>query len=139
MSVIQNQQTGLAYIAKINGTEITEHNRKVSTTITQSGTDVELGRGIIRRYIRKNKKSFNFSFSYLPNTSDKTVDGRAGRDFLNTLSLTKGTVNLSIKMSPTEDYETYVCYVDSYSEILIRREIGEACSYYDVEISLGEQ
>lgn len=139
MAVIQNQQTGLVYIAKINGTEITEHNRRVSVTVDQSGTDVELARGIIRRYIRKNKKSFSFSFSYLPNTTDKTVDGRAGRDFLNTLSLTKGTVTLSIKMSPTEDYETYVCYVNSYAEKLIRREIGEACSYYDVTIDFGEQ
>lgn len=139
MAVIQNQQTGLVYIAQVNGTQITEHNRQLSVTIEQSGADVELSAGVIRRYIKKNKKIFSFSFRYLPNTTDKTVDGRAGRDFLNSLSQTKGTVNLSIKMSPEDEYETYVCYVNSYSERLIRREIGEQCSYYDVSIEFGEQ
>lgn len=139
MSVIQNQQTSLIYVAKINGTEVTEHNRRISTTIEQSGSDVELSRGVIRRYIRKNKKVFNFNFSFLPNTSDKTVDGREGRDFLHGIAMTKGTINLSIKLSPDDEYETYVCYVNSYNEVLTRREIGEQCAYYDVSIEFGEQ
>ena len=139
MPAIQNQQTGLTHLITINGEEITEHNRKFSMTILQSGADVELGRGVIRRYIRKNKKDFNLTFTYLPNTVDKTVDGRKGRDYLNSISNTRGTVTISIKMSPTDEFETYTCFVNSYTEKLVRRDIGNACAYYDVTIGLGEQ
>lgn len=139
MTVIQNQQTGLVHLLSINGQEITEHNRKFSISIDQAASDVELARGIIRKYIRKNKKSFTLDFKYLPNTTDKTVDGRAGRDYLNSISNTRGTVTVSIKMSPTDEFETYTCFVNSYTENLIRRDIGTGCSYYDVKIDLGEQ
>lgn len=139
MPVIQNQQTGLVHLLSINGQEITEHNRKFSVSIEQSAADVELARGIVRKYIRKNKKTFTLDFKYLPNTTDKTADGRAGRDYLNSIANTRGTVTISIKMSPTDEFETYTCFVNSYTENLIRRDIGSGCSYYDVKIDLGEQ
>jgi hypothetical protein len=139
MSVIQNQQTGLTHLVSINGNEITEHNRKFTSTVEQSGSDVELSRGKIRRYIRKNKTTFSLSFTYLPTSTDKTVDGRRGRDYLNSISNIRGTVTLSIKMSPDSDFETYTCFVNSYTEKLVRREISSACAYYDVTIELGEQ
>ena len=139
MPAIQNQQTGLVHLLSINGQQITEHNRKISLTIDQSGADIELARGVLRRYIRKNKKSFNLSFSYLPNTTEKTADGRVGRDYLNSIANIRGTVSVSIKMSPEDEFETYVCFVNSYTEKLVRRDIGNQCSYYDVTIDLGEQ
>ena len=139
MSVIQNQQTGLTHLISINGQEITEHNRKLSLAVEQSGSDVELARGKIRRYIRKNKSNFSLSFTYLPNTTDKTVDGRRGRDYLNSIANIRGTVSVSIKMSPETDFETYTCFVNSYTEKLVRRDISSGCAYYDVSIELSEQ
>lgn len=139
MSVIQNQQTGLVHLLSINGNEITEHNRKISSSIEQSGSDVELSRGKLRRYIRKNKRTFSLNFTYLPNNTDKTVDGRRGRDYLNSLSNTRGAVTVSIKISPESGFETYTCFINSYSERLVRRDISSGCNYYDVSIELGEQ
>lgn len=139
MAVIQNQQTALVHLLSINGYEITEHNRKISSTVEQAGSDVELSRGKIRRYIRKNKKTFSLSFSYLPTNTDKTVDGRRGRDYLNSIANTRGTVTVSIKMSPEDGFETYTCFVNSYTEKLVRRDISSGCAYYDVTIELGEQ
>ena len=139
MTVIQNQQTGLVHLISINGQEITEHNRQISTSIQQSSSQIELARGISRRYIKKNKKSFNLSFKYLPNTTDKTVDGRRGRDYLLSMANTRGTVTVSIKLSPTDEFETYLCFIDSYSEKLVRRDIGSGCSYYDISMELSEQ
>lgn len=139
MTVIQNQQTGLVHLFSINGEQITEHNRKIDISIDQSATGIELARGINRKYIKKNKKTFSVNFRYLPNTTDKTVDGRRGRDYLNSIANTRGTVSVSIKLSPVDDFEVYTCYVNSYSETLVRRDIGSGCSYYDVKIELGEQ
>jgi hypothetical protein len=139
MPAIQNQQTGLTHLLSINGTQITEHNRKIVTETQQSGSSIELSRGINRRYIKKNKKTFKLSFTYLPNGTDKTVDGRAGRDFLKSISNTRGTVTVSIKLSPIDDFETYTCFVNSYTEKLVRRDIENSCSYYDVTIDIGEQ
>lgn len=139
MPVIQNQLTTLSYLVAINGTEITEHNRKTSSTVNQSGSDVELARGIVKRYIQKNKAGFSLSFSFLPNSTDQTIDGRAGRDFLKTISQTRGTVTLSIKLNPLEEYKTYTCFVTNYSESLIRRDIENKYSYWDVSIDFEEQ
>lgn len=139
MAPIQNQQTGLIHLLSINGYEITEHNRKFNSSVEQAGSDVELSRGKIRRYIRKNKRTFSLNFSYLPNNTDKTVDGRRGRDYLASIANTRGTVTVAIKMSPADDLKTYTCFVNSYTEKLVRRDISSACSYYDVSIELGEQ
>jgi hypothetical protein len=139
MAPIQNQQTGLIHLLSINGQEITEHNRKFNSSVEQSGSDIELSRGNIRRYIRKNKKIFSLNFTYLPNNTDHTVDGRRGRDYLSSLANTRGAVTVSIKASPADDFKTYTCFVNSYSEKLVRRDIKSACSYYDVSIELGEQ
>lgn len=139
MVAIQNQQTGLTYLIKINGNEITEHNRKISSSVEQSGSDVELARGVIKRYVKRNKKTFSISWSYLPTLDEKTVDGRKGRDFILNVSRQKSSVELKIKLDPQDDYKTYTCFINSYSEKLIRRDIQDGCAYYDVSIELGEQ
>lgn len=139
MPAIDNQQTGLSYLVAINSQEITEHNRKTSMEMNQAGNDIELHSGKLKRYYKKNKESFTLSFTYLPNTHEKTVDGRKGRDYLNTIAQTRGTVNFSIKLNPEESYQTYVCYVNSYNEKLIRRDIPNNCEYYDVTMVLEEQ
>lgn len=139
MVAIQNQQTGLTHLIKLGSYEITEHNRKFSSSIEQSGSDVELSRGTIKRYVKKNKRVFSLSWSYLPTSEEKTVDGRKGRDFILDLSRQKSSVQLSIKLDPDEEYKVYTCFFNSYSEKLIRRDIPSQCSYYDVSIELGEQ
>lgn len=139
MPAIQNQQTSLVYLISINNTEITEHNRKLDTSIELATSDVELSDGTVKKYSKKTKNKFSLSFSYLPNTSDATVDGREGRDFLKTISQTRGTVSLKIKLNPNDIYKTYTCFVDSYTESLLRRDIPNARSFYNVSIELGEQ
>lgn len=139
MTAIQNQQTGLSYLLKLGGEEITEHNRRIDSSINQSGSDVELNRGIIKRYVKRNKRSFSISFSYLPTSYEKTVDGRKGRDYLLNLFRQKQPVELKIKLDPNEEYRTYTCFFNSYSEKLIRRDLPTDCAYYDVNIELEEQ
>ena len=139
MTAIQNQQTDLTYLIKLGGQEITEHNRKISISTDQSGSDVELNRGVIKRYVKKNKKTFSISFSYLPTLDEKTVDGRKGRDYLLNLFRQKNPIELKIKLDPNEEYKSYMCFFNSYSEKLIRRDLTTGCAYYDVSIDIGEQ
>jgi hypothetical protein len=138
MTAIQNQQTDLVYLLSIDNQEITEHNRRTSISTNQSSAAVELGRGVSKRYIKKNKKNFSIFFSYLPSAQEKTVDGRKGRDYLVNLANKKNTVLVKIKLNPSEEYKEYECYLNSYSEKLIRRDIPSQCSYYDVNLDLEE-
>lgn len=152
MVAIQNQQTGLSNLLLISptaftsltalqkiGCEITEHGRTFSSEIAQSGSDVELARGGIRKYVQKNKRSFSLSFRYLPNLQEKTADGRKGRDYIYSLAQTRGVVYVLIKLDPNNEYRSYTCYINSYNEKLLRRDLENNCSYYDISISLEEQ
>jgi hypothetical protein len=152
MTAIQNQQIGLSNLIFISSApfssltplqkkdcEITEHGRTFSSEIQQSGSDVDLARGRLKRYVKKNKRVFTLSFKYLPTLQTHTADGRKGRDYIQLLSQTRGVVYVLIKLDPREEYREYTCFVDSYSEGLLRRDLSSNCSYYDVSISLGEQ
>lgn len=139
MPAIQNQQTDLVHLIVMDGEEITEHGRSTSISTIQSGSDIELNRGITKRYVKKNKKSFSISFKYLPTSHEKTVDGRKGRDYLLSLSNKKDSILFKIKLNPSSDYTEYECYINSYSERLIRRDIPSQCAYYDVSMEIEER
>lgn len=152
MVAVQNQQTGLTHLILISAApfstlttqqkkdcEITEHARTFSSEIQQSGSDIELARGKIKRYVQKNKRTFSLSFKYLPTLQEKTADGRKGRDYFNSLAQTRGLVYVLIKLDPNDEYRAYTCYINSYSETLLRRDLETNCAYYDVNMGLEEQ
>lgn len=123
----------------INSTEITEHNRKLSVTEEIAANDINLASGHRRRFYSRNKKQFQLSWTYLPSLQSKTVDGRVGRDFLHTLANGSALASVSIELEPEAGFTTYECYIDSYSEDLVRREYATQCSYYDVSLTLTER
>lgn len=125
-------------LVSLDGVEITEHGRKYSGSESISASDVELDLGINKRYIKKNKKVVNLKFQYLPDIASKTVDNRAARNYLKTIANKRGKVLVNIKLSPKKDNEEYYAYVTSYSETLIRRDLPNQCSYYDLSINLEE-
>lgn len=123
----------------INSTEITEHNRKLSVTEEIAANDIDLASGHRRRFYSRNKKQFQLSWTYLPSLQSKTVDGRVGRDFLHTLANGSALASVSIELEPEAGFTTYECYIDSYTEDLVRREYSNQCSYYDVSLTLTER
>jgi hypothetical protein len=123
----------------INGDEITEHGRTFESSEEISAEDIQLANGLSRRFYQNNKKQFQFSWTYLPSLQAKTVDSRKAQAYLVSLANTTAVVELKIKEKPTEDYVTYNCWVDSYSEELIRRDFSTQCSYYNVQLTLVEQ
>jgi hypothetical protein len=139
MPAIQNQQTSLAVFLSINGAEITNHGRTVSITENINVSDVEMSSGRIKRFYRPNKKSISLSFRYLPNTEDKTADGRVGRDFIENLASNSPRVLISYKDVPTGPNKTFYGFISDYREIIIRRDLPTQCTYYDVTLTIEEQ
>lgn len=125
-------------LLSLDGVEITEQGRKYSGSESIAASDVELDLGINKRYIKQNKKISNISFTYLPNSSTKTIDNRAARDYLKTIANKRGKVLVNIKLSPNKETEEYYAYVTNYSENLIRRDLSNQCSYYDLSINFEE-
>lgn len=139
MPAIQNQQPNITHLVVLNGTEVTEHGRTMSSAMSTSASNIELLNGNKRRFIKNAKNNYTLSFSYLPDMSDKTIDGRVARDFLYSLAKTPSSATLSIILDPAEPAYNTVVYVESYSETLVRRDIPNQCAYYNVEISLKEK
>ena len=129
----------IANLLSINSTELTAHGRKISVSEQISANDIDLASGHRRRFYTTNKKQFSLSWSYLPSLSNKTVDSSAARDFLFGIANTSNHVSVAVQLDPNGTFEQYNCYVDSYSETLIRRDLTTACSYYDVSMTLTEQ
>lgn len=152
MAVIQNQLTGLSNLISISispfntlnsnakiACEITEHGRTYSGDVLQIGSDVELARAIVKKYFKPSKRKFSFSFKNLPDDSDYTVDGRKGRNYLLQLSEHRGLVYLQVQLKPNDEYVEYECYINNYSEKIVRRDIKNQYTYYDVNIELEEK
>jgi hypothetical protein len=130
----------IQHLITIDGNEITEHNRRVSISEEIGASDVDLASGHRRRFYRDNKKTFNFNWTYLPNSQSKTVDSRKGQTYLSSIANGTSSVTLGIKLDPvTDEYQEFECFVESYSEKLLRRDFSSQCSYFDVNLVLKEK
>lgn len=125
-------------LIKINGTEITEHNRTFSGSLIFNNNDIELASGNMRRFYKPKKNSFNFSWSYLPNKAAQTVDELSGRDFLWNLVDAGAVVVLSIQGDEKDIFNNYNCLITSYSENMLKNVLQSQCQYYDVSMDLEE-
>lgn len=139
MPAIQNQQTGLLVFLSINGTEITEHNRKYSSFILQQNYDVETASGRIKRFYHKTKRVLNLTFSYLPSSYEKTVDGRQARDFIENLAMTAPSVSVSFIDQPDGPTNTFNGYINNYTEKIVRKDYQTQCIYYDISFDIEEK
>lgn len=125
-------------LIKINGTEITEHNRKYTLALEPVNEDKILLAGQKRRFIKPIKKAFDFQWSFLPDKANKSVDGKAARDFIYNLVFTNSNVTLSIQEERKDSWVDYVCNIASYDESLIKTDISNQTRYYDISLRLIE-
>jgi hypothetical protein len=123
-------------ILKCNGTEITEHGRKLSLSYRMPFNDIELAAGNLRRYRKPTMPSLTVNWTYLPDKSTRTVDLREGRNFLFTLSTTRALVNVLIQEEREGEWTPYTCRIVVYSESLIRTDFESQCKYYNVNMQL---
>lgn len=139
MSVIQNQQTELLAMLSINSSEMTEGGRTYGSSIFQSVSDIETVSGRVKRFYKPNKKNISISYPYLASNSDKTVDGKQGRDYIYNLAMNSPSVNVAYKDQPDQPIKTFNGYITNYNESIIRRDLHNQCIYYTVEFTIEER
>jgi len=125
---------------KVNGVEITAHNRSFSSSTQSVTKSMVLASGNSKRFYVRSPKSFSLSFTFLPGPGPMSVDGCAARDFLFSLAALDKNVLVEYLPDYTSDedgfdYESVVARVSGYSESLLRRDEARRCYYYNVSIS----
>lgn len=138
MVAIQNQQTDLLKYVSLNGTEITVGGVRYTTTEVLNVFDFETAAGRKKRYAKNNKKNISINYTYIASSSEKTVDGREGRDFIYNLAANAPYVLVSYKDTPFDDPVSFYGYIDNYSESIIRRDPSSQCIYYDINFEIVE-
>ena len=119
-----------------NGTEITEHGRTYNDSIVMNNNDVELANGNARRFYKPAKRSFKFSWFYVPDKSAVTLDSRVGRDFIYNTMSASSLILLGIQDFHTGDINTYTCMASDYSETWVKNSLKTQCRYYNISLSL---
>lgn len=125
----------------INGTDITDHGRKTKLVLNHANVrEVDSTRGYKSSFFPRNfnKVKVTSEWSFLPDTSTHTYDGREGRLFLKQLARSKNIVLLYIKNSTESDYNKFNVVVSSYSEKLIQRRNFSGGVLYQVSLELME-
>ena len=126
---------------------ITSHNRKFDSGLEPIFTQNVNWNNRKTRYYKSTSRSgrrvFNLSWSWLPNSNEKTVDGKRGRDFIKEIASdpsyhTFRIINLdeSGLTPPTE--VSYNVLVKDYNESLIRRDLSGDVFFWDCSLTLEE-
>jgi hypothetical protein len=137
-------QTSIRSFLILDGKPLTNHNRKFDDSI--SGVYIEntnWHNQKSRYYKRTGRKTFNLTWSFLPNYMEKTVDQKHGRDYIKNISDDPDIHVLKIinqDESGTIVYtqDTYNVFIKSYDETLVRRDLVDNVYYFDCSMSLEE-
>jgi hypothetical protein len=131
----------------IDNKAITNHNRDFGTSIEPIFIENKNWDNYKSRYYkstaRGGRRTFDISWSYLPNSKNATVDGNEGRDVISSIAKDPDYHVLKISnmdaVGTTPDTETsYNVLVKSYSETLVRRDFSSDTYYWDCQITLEE-
>jgi len=139
MVAIANQQTSLVKYLSLNGSEITVGASSFRRTSILNINDIVTDSGRLKRYYKKNKRSLSVSYSYIASSSEKTVDGREGRDFIFNLAMNSPRVLVNYKDDPTGVDNEFYGFIKNYRDSIIRRDIITQCTYYSVDFEIEEQ
>jgi hypothetical protein len=128
---------------KVNGQELSAHNREFSSSMNFVTKDQVLASGNSRRYIMRVPEKYTLTYKYLPGPSGMTVDGQGARDYMFNLANLGQNVTVEYLPDYTSDqddfeYKSIRARIRSYSESLIRRDENNGCYYYNLSISFEE-
>ena len=134
-------------LLSINNRVITNHNRVLQSSTEPVFVENKNVNNIRSRYYksttRASRKVFALSWSYLPNSKEKTVDQRWARDYILSIAndpdyhVLKITNMDASGVAPSTE-TSYNVLVTDYNETLIRRDIADDTYYWDCSITLGE-
>jgi hypothetical protein len=131
----------------LDGKAITNHNRTFESGLepifTQNANWNNRKTRYYRSTSRAGRRTFNLSWSWLPNSLEYTADQKEARDYIKTIASDPShhilkIVNLdeSGVTPPTET--SYNVLVKDYNESLIRRDLSNDVYFWDCSITLEE-
>lgn len=124
----------------LNGIELTDQGRTLSESREERAVSVQLANGKIKKYVMGEKHRWSVSWTWLPNASSLTYDGKAARDTIRPLAYTGNTYSFTIKSTVGENpLASYTVFIESYEEEVVRRDTINNEFYYNVSIELMEQ
>jgi hypothetical protein len=139
--------TSIRTLFTLDNKPLTNHNRVFESSLSQLFIENRNWNNRSNRYYKRatssGRRTFNLSWSMLPNSMEDTVDLRHGRDFLNSIAEDPDAHVLKVlnqdENGLTAYTETsYTVFVRSYSETLVRRYINEGVYLYDCSLTLEE-
>lgn len=139
--------TSIRTLFTLDNKPLTNHNRNIEISLSPLFIENKNWNNRSNRYYKRatssGRRTFNLSWTMLPNSLEDTVDQKHGRDFLNSIAEDPDTHVLKVlnqdQNGLTAYTETsYTVFVRSYSETLIRRYIDEGVYLYDCNLSLEE-
>lgn len=124
-----------AYV-RFNGSNVTEHNRSpVETDYDRIEQSTRVASGRMRKFFVADKRSFSISWTMLPETAARTVDGAWGAsEIIKFFETTPGSFTLALVQSNNTVKQYTVVFTD-FSANPVKR---WGTYYYDVSLSLEE-
>lgn len=131
----------------LDGKPLTNHNRSLSMELQPIFTENKIWNNRKNRYYRSSsrgtRRQFSLSWSFVPNDSADTVDGKDGRDFFAQVAEdpdyhTLTVINMDATGATPDTETTYNVLVKDYSERLIRRDLGNDIYLWDCSMTLEE-
>ena len=123
-------------LMSFNGNAITEHNRgEVSVEVTRIENSQRMHDGTLRKVVIADKLKWSVSWSDVPDTDAKCVDGKWGGDSLESFyKSTPGVFVFNIKDSGVAT--NYNAVITSFEKTIKKR--GNGAELWDVSITIEE-
>lgn len=129
----------------IAGKPLTEHNRKVDISILEQFTENQNWQSTKSRYYKKKKarKSFTVSWTFVPNSREKTVDQKHGRDTIREIGRNPKVLSMKLLEIDSSGLTPYTeishdIVVTAYQESLVRRDVSDNSFYWDCNLTFEE-
>ena len=129
----------------IDGKPLTEHNRTIDVSFADQFVENTNWASTKNRYYKKKKarKQFNVSWTFVPNSREKTVDQKHGRDTIRSIGSNPRSMSLKLLNIDSDGSNSYTetshdVVVTSYNESLVRRDISDDTYYWDCNLSFEE-
>lgn len=129
----------------IDDKPLSEHNRKLTSSITRSFVENRNWSSSRSRYYKTsgNRRTFSINWSYLPGERDDTADLRFGRNKIQSIASDPDVHELKILNFDTDgetpySEDVYEVVVTNYSENLIRRDVSNGVYLWDCSLELEE-
>jgi hypothetical protein len=122
---------------ELDGDFLTDHNRSdIAIANQRLVTDIRTQFGSLRRYYRADKKTFNISWTMIPQSFEYTVDGNLGaEDMQDFFESKKGRVRLKVYFDFGEEQD-YDVVITDFSFNLQKR--WDDYRFYNASLTMEE-